>query len=70
VRTAVVERLTAPRAAHDLDELAGAFVAHLLVFEDAEPREFGRFGAGDDVDEQPPAREALIRRRHLRGECW
>ena len=37
-----VERLAAPGAAHDLEELAGLVVAGVLVVVDAEPGQLGR----------------------------
>ena len=68
MRPVEVERLARPRAAHDLEELAGLLVPGVLVVVDAEAGELGRLGAGHDVDEQPAAGDALVRRRHLRRE--
>ncbi len=68
MRACVVERLAAPGAPHDLDELAGALVARLLVLEHAEAGQFRRFRPRHDVHEQATVGQPLVRRRHLRGQ--
>ena len=43
-------------------------VAGVLVLPVAEARQLGRLGARDDVQQQATARQALVGRRHLRGQ--
>ena len=61
----VVEGFAGPRAPHHLNELRGLCVPSLLVLMHSEPRQFGGFRAGDDVEEQASVGHALVRGSHL-----
>ena len=63
-----VDGLALPQRANDLQVLAAALVALLLVQAIAEAPLLGIVAAGDDVEQQPPAGDPLEGGGHLRGE--
>ena len=63
-----VDRLGTPGSAQDGEELVGAGVAGVVVGPVAEAPHLDRVAAGDDVEHQPAAGEALERRGLLGGE--
>ena len=63
-----VERIAAPRPAHDRQELAGAGVALVVRQVVAEPGLLVGLAAGHDVEQQPAAGDPLVGGRHLGRE--
>jgi len=62
------ERLGGPGAAQDGEELVGAGVAGVVVVVVAEALLLDRVAAGDDVEQEPAAGDALVGGGHLRGQ--
>ncbi|MCY1312998.1 hypothetical protein D9M70_634800 [compost metagenome] len=61
-----IHRFALQHPAPDPEELIGDFVTFAMVEKNPVATVFVRVTAGDHVDQQTPARQAIQRRRHAR----
>ena len=68
--TAIVHLFTLQQARVDVEKFAGHLIAFAVAEENAVAFVLHRIATGNDVNQQPAARQAIERRRHSRRQRW